>query len=126
MLCVRQRYGRRRQRICIWAVAGREAEGRQHADSDTGWRLGRREDSGLHLGSTPGVRIPDPVRVRHLRLGVDLGLGLELDLGLGLGQAYGGPHPGGCSPHCSRKEGWPQLLAAPDRARVRGISQGQD
>ena len=44
MLCVRQRCGRRRQRCCIWAVAGRENV--QHADSDTGWRLG---DSDLNL-----------------------------------------------------------------------------
>ena len=32
----------------IWSVAGREAV--QHADSDAGWRLERR-DSGLKLGS---------------------------------------------------------------------------
>ena len=36
MGAVRQRCGRRR--ICIWAVAGREAV--QHVDSHAGWRLG--------------------------------------------------------------------------------------
>ena len=39
--------------ICIWAVAGREAV--QHAVSDVGWRLGRR-DSGLDLDEG-GVRV---------------------------------------------------------------------
>ena len=39
MGAIRQRCGRRKQRICIWAVAGREAV--QHVDGDAGWRLGR-------------------------------------------------------------------------------------
>ena len=44
---------RRRWRSCIPAVAGTEAV--QHADSDAGWRLGRR-DSGLNLEP----ETPDP------------------------------------------------------------------
>ena len=40
----------------VWAVAGREAV--QHADSDAGWRLGRR-DLGLNL-----VLRPRPTDVR--------------------------------------------------------------
>ena len=41
VLCVRQRCRRRRYQGGIWAVAGRD--GVQHADSDAGWRLGRRD-----------------------------------------------------------------------------------
>ena len=53
---------RRRQWICIGAVAGREAV--QHADSDAGWRLGGR-DSGLDLDlKTIRVRLRVGVRVR--------------------------------------------------------------
>ena len=46
VLCVWQYCGRRR--CCIWAATRRE--GVQHADSDAGWRLGRR-DSSLNLDS---------------------------------------------------------------------------
>ena len=45
VLCVRQCCTRR---VCIWAVSGREAV--QHANSDAGWRLGRR-NLGLNLDS---------------------------------------------------------------------------